>query len=270
MRQPIIRLVVFCIAMSLEQKFIWNELRVPDLDLANAFYGPLFGWITKPEERSTYVHFYQGEDAVAGFMAPLGGSGAPSHWHVHVGTSDVDAYVERAKEAGGKALMPTLDIPHTGKMSAIEDPGGAVLAPFQVADPERPSWGHKAKAGNFCWVELLCQDEVVAKAFYSKVVGWELIEAGTSNIQYCLLTPPGAAPEEVQGGIMKMNNPEVSDNWLPYVCVDNVEAAAAKAVELGGTICVPPGNLATQARFAVLIDTQGAVFGIYQSLAGEG
>jgi predicted enzyme related to lactoylglutathione lyase len=52
--------------------------------------------------------------------------------------------------------------------------------------------------------------------------------------------------------------------------VDNVAATAAKAVEPGGTICVPPGNLASHARFAALIDTQGAVFGINKSLASDG
>ena len=166
-------------------------------------------------------------------------------------------------------MMPTMDIPHTGKVNAIADPGGAVLSPFQVADPDRPSWGHKGASGNFCWVELLTQDASVAKEFYSKVVGWEPMEMEMDGTQYCMLMPPGATPDQAQGGIMKMDNPEVPDNWLPYISVTDVEATAAQAVELGGTICVPPATLGTHGKIAVLIDTQNAVFGIYQSLGGD-
>ncbi|MDF1837636.1 MAG: VOC family protein [Planctomycetota bacterium] len=255
--------------MSLDHKIIWNELHVPDLVAANEFYGPLFGWSTKPEECDTYVHFYHGGETVAGYMAPHGGPGSYPHWHVYLGTSDIEAYVKRAEKAGGKSLMPVMDIPHTGKIGAIADPGGAVLSPFQVADPERSSWGHGGTAGKFCWVELLTQDETAAKDFYTKVVGWELMEAEFGGTQYCMLMPPGASPDQAQGGIMQMDNPEVPDNWLPYVCVEDVEATAAKVKELGGTICVPPATIGTHGKIAVLIDPQKAVLGIYQSLGTD-
>ncbi len=254
--------------MSLDQKIIWNELHVPDLDAANAFYGPLFGWSIKPEECETYVHFYLDGETVAGYMAPHGGPGSHPHWHVYLGTSDIEAFVGRAEKAGGKSLMPIMDIPHTGKIGAIADPNGAVISPFQVADPDRPTWGHSGTAGKFCWVELLTQIESKAKAFYPEVVGWELLEAKFGDTNYCMLLPSGATPDQAQGGIMQMDSPDVPDNWLPYVCVDDVEATATKANKLGGTICVEPATIGTHGKIAVLIDPQNAVLGIYQSLGG--
>ena len=144
--------------MSLDHKIIWNELRVSDVDAALEFYGPLFGWSIKEEERKTYVHFYKGETTVAGFLGPHGSQSEAPHWHVYVGTSDIESYAKRAEDAGGKAPMGIMDIPYTGKVSHVSDPAGAVLTPFQVADPKRTSWGHSSKSGHFCWVELLSQD----------------------------------------------------------------------------------------------------------------
>jgi hypothetical protein len=164
--------------------------------------------------------------------------------------------------------MPTMDIPHTGRVSSIADPGGAVLSAFQVAEPERQSWGLRGKDGHFCWTELLTQDAERAKDFYKQVVGWEILEADMDGTAYCMLMPPGGKPEEAQGGIMQMEKPDVPDGWLPYVGVQSADETAAKAKELGATLCVEPVDIGSHGRSAVIIDPQGAVFGIYQSMGG--
>jgi predicted enzyme related to lactoylglutathione lyase len=44
--------------------------------------------------------------------------------------------------------------------------------------------------------------------------------------------------------------------------VDDVDASAQKATELGGTIMVPPMDIKDVGRFSVIRDPQGAVFSI--------
>jgi predicted enzyme related to lactoylglutathione lyase len=46
--------------------------------------------------------------------------------------------------------------------------------------------------------------------------------------------------------------------------VADCDAVAAKATQLGGTVCVPPADIPKVGRFAVLGDPQGAYFSIIQ------
>ena len=53
--------------------------------------------------------------------------------------------------------------------------------------------------------------------------------------------------------------PDVPPHWSVTFAVDDADAAAAKAAELGGTVLAPPMD-APFVRFTVLRDPQGAVF----------
>jgi len=55
--------------------------------------------------------------------------------------------------------------------------------------------------------------------------------------------------------------------WLPYVGVTDVDAAAATVTRLGGRTQTPPADLPNGGRHAVLVDPQGAPFGIHASKA---
>jgi hypothetical protein len=53
----------------------------------------------------------------------------------------------------------------------------------------------------------------------------------------------------------------VPAHWMVYFAVDDTDATAAKAAELGGQVSVPPTDI-PPGRFAVLNDPQGAVFSV--------
>jgi len=67
------------------------------------------------------------------------------------------------------------------------------------------------------------------------------------------------------GGMMKIQPEwgEVPPNWQSYVIVPSVDASAAKATELGGSIMAPPMDIPNMGRFAVLVDPQGAVISVF-------
>jgi predicted enzyme related to lactoylglutathione lyase len=54
----------------------------------------------------------------------------------------------------------------------------------------------------------------------------------------------------------------VPPHWLGYITVEDAAATAAKAKQLGGEVKVPPTDIPTVGRFAVIQDPQGAVFSI--------
>lgn len=252
--------------MSLEHKIIWNELHTSDVDAAAAFYGVLFGWAIREDERETYLHFYASPDSdetVAGLVPAH--PGAPAMWQVYVGTDDIEGYSARAESAGAKAVTPLMDIPHTGKLQVFLDPEGASLAPFQPMHADRKSWETSGTPGRFCWVELLTTRQAAQVEHYKEVVGWETLELDMGAFKYTLFVPPGGAQQDAVGGAMPMpegaGGPSV---WLPYVAVESCDAATEKARELGATIHQEPQDVGDFGRFSVFDDPQGVTLAIYE------
>jgi len=119
--------------------------------------------------------------------------------------------------------------------------------------------------GSFSWVELGSSDAGAARAFYTELFGWSVDETpmgdGPPYVRFRLDGLDVAAMYQVDP-----NQPNaVPDNWGAYVSVDDVDAAVARADELGGSILVPPFDVMTAGRMAVLADPQGATFSLWQA-----
>jgi predicted enzyme related to lactoylglutathione lyase len=111
--------------------------------------------------------------------------------------------------------------------------------------------------GAFSWIELMTTDVEGAKKFYTQLFGWETEDMPMENMSYTI-TKIG---DEGVGGIMPLP-PEaegVPPHWGVYVTVDDVDATAGKAEELGGKIHVPPTDIPNVGRFCVIQDPQGSV-----------
>ena len=52
----------------------------------------------------------------------------PPHWMVYFAVGDCEASSKRAKELGGKVVVPPTDIPKAGRFSILSDPAGATFA----------------------------------------------------------------------------------------------------------------------------------------------
>ena len=61
-----------------------------------------------------------------GIMKPQQGPW-PSNLAFYIDVDDLDAYVEKIKEAGGKIIVEKMDVPEVGQFSLFEDPDGRVL-----------------------------------------------------------------------------------------------------------------------------------------------
>jgi predicted enzyme related to lactoylglutathione lyase len=64
-----------------------------------------------------------------------------------------------------------------------------------------------------------------------------------------------AIPPEAKAGGMP-------PNWGCYVTVDDVDATARKAVELGGKVVHCPQDIPGVGRMAVIVDPQGAALNV--------
>ena len=114
--------------------------------------------------------------------------------------------------------------------------------------------------GAFSWSELMTTDPKAATAFYAKLFGWNIQTMDMGTGPYHVVK----AGETSVGGVMGMppNAPGMPPMWGCYVTVKNVDETAAQCSTLGGTVLMPPTDIPTIGRFAVLKDPQGAVINV--------
>ena len=113
----------------------WTELTTSDLRAAESFYTSLFGWTPKRSNPAAGMEYTemsnQGEPGV-GMMPkpPQMPPYVPSFWMPYFMVANVDASADKAKQLGGKLMVPPQDIEKLGRFSVVADPQGAVFAIF--------------------------------------------------------------------------------------------------------------------------------------------
>jgi len=253
----------------------WVDLASPDPDASAAFYGGLFGWTaTEPgpvEETGGYRNFELRGRVVAG-LAPAQ-EGQPTTWSTYISVEDAEGAVRRAAAKGGTPLVGALDVLDLGRMAFLADPAGAVVGLWQ---PRTFAGAELAcEPGAVVWNELTTRDPAGARDFYGEVFGWSFASVPMEDVDYTLFAAEGAAaagsagPGDVVGGIMPMGEefpPEIPPHWMTYFQVEDTDAVAARAQELGGSVSVPPTDI-LPGRFAVLHDPHGAFFTVLRPVA---
>ena len=118
-------------------------------------------------------------------------------------------------------------------------------------------------ANSFIHTELQTQDLDKSKKFYTAMFDWKLEEI--PGMDYTIIN----VGEGVGGGMMKKPMPNIPDNWLPYILVDDVAASTKKAQSLGATIAKDVTEVPGMGWFSVIIDPTGAAFGLWQAKTGK-
>lgn len=254
--------------------FSWADVALPDPQAGKGFYTGLFGWESEDshfEDGSfMYSMFSQGGKAVAGLgqlPKELQDSGAPAMWNSYVNVDDLDATIERWTAAGGSVLMPAMDITTAGRMAFVASPEGAAVGLWQAGDHVGAELfkGH----GAMTWNELATRDSAAARDFLGKVFSWEFEQMPGPNeywvIKLDTKTEDGPyMPDKFNGGILTMGEtfPDgIPPYWGVYFTVDDADAIASRAEELGGKTLMP-GFDTDVGRIAVVADPQGAAFSI--------
>ncbi|KAA2244063.1 VOC family protein [Salinarimonas soli] len=116
-------------------------------------------------------------------------------------------------------------------------------------------------AGRFVWYELMTTEPEAAEAFYRSVVGWDAAPfPGGPGGGYTVLSAGGRGtaglmaipPEAYQAGARPA--------WLGYLCVDDVDKAAARLRAAGGAVHLDARSIPGVGRIAMAADPQGAAF----------
>ena len=242
--------------------FIWYELLTADPDAVAAFYGNVIGWTATDSGQLEvdYRLFSAAGTPVAGHMKlPEGAeeAGMRPGWLGYIGVDDVDSAVADIVEAGGKVLMPAMDLEGVGRMALVADPQGVSFYVMRGASEEASTAFDAVKAGHCSWNELSTPDQAGALDFYTALFGWEkgdVMPMGEMGGYQFIHHGDGMI------GAMMTNPPGMPAGWRFAFGVRDVDEAAAKIEAGGGTVHHGPVEVPGGDRVVMASDPQGADF----------
>jgi predicted enzyme related to lactoylglutathione lyase len=260
----------------------WVDSTQPDPEAAARFYTDLFGWevedVMPPEAPGSYfMARIRGGDVAAIGPVP---EGAPpmAVWNTYIQTDSADETAAKVRDAGGSVISEPFDVMQAGRMAIFADPEGAMFSVWEPRDQKGARVVNEHGSVNFN--TLNTRDVESAKRFYGSVFGWGTLDLGGGDDMWTLRAygdhleqiTPGirknmaemGAPEgfaDVVAAIQPIpdDQPDTPANWSVTFAVDDADAAAARAEELGGKVVAPPMD-APWVRLTVLADPAGATF----------
>ena len=257
----------------------WVDTSQPDPEAAAGFYGGLFGWeledVMPADSPGRYFTArLDGRDVAAVGSQPAGAPPA-AIWNTYVWVTSADETATKVWAAGGSVVTEPFDVMDAGRMAVFADPAGAV---FCAWEPKRHRGAELVNQhGTLNFNDLHTPDPEGAMAFYGAVFGWETLELDGG---FAMWTLPGYGDHLEQGDpelrarMAEVGAPEgfedvvaslatITDDTPPHwgvtFAVDDADAIAARAAELGGTVVVPPFD-APWVRMTIIADPQGATF----------
>jgi predicted enzyme related to lactoylglutathione lyase len=260
----------------------WVDTSQPDPEAAVAFYSDLFGWefedVMPPGSEGKYfIARIRGGDVAAVGSVP---EAAPpmAAWNTYVWVESADETASKVRDAGGNVVMEPFDVMNAGRMAVFTDPEGALFCAWQAKEQKGARIVNEHGSLNFN--DLNTRDVEGAKSFYGAVFGWQTLElpggfhmwtlAGygdhleRDNPELRKQMAEAGAPEgfvDVVASLVPIGDdrPDVPPHWNVTFAVDDADAIAEKATELGGKVVAPPFD-APWVRTTVIADPQGATF----------
>jgi len=119
------------------------------------------------------------------------------------------------------------------------------------------SGGH----GTFYWNELMTRDVERAKKFYGDVIGWSFDAMPMSGGGTYWVAKMNGQPV---AGLLDISSPEfapVSESWVAYIAVDDVDARLERAIQAGAKVMKPVFEVTGVGRIAILMEPGGAMIG---------
>jgi predicted enzyme related to lactoylglutathione lyase len=211
-----------------------------------------------------YVARVRGKD-VAGISSQPPGAASPPAWMTYVAVQSADEATHRAREAGGTVLVEPFDAAPAGRMAVLLDSVGAAFCIWQAGTRRGAQIVNEPSA--WAMSMLNTSDPDAAKAFYREMFGWEAEAFGPQTTLFRLPGYIGGQPEQPvpRDVVAAMMTGDGEPSWNVDIWVEDADATAKGALELGGTVHVAPHEI-PGFRNAVIADPQGAVLSISQLL----
>jgi uncharacterized protein len=254
----------------------WVDTWQRDAEAAVSFYTSLFGWDVEDTMPADVAgqHFMcrlHGRDVAAIASRP---QAAPpvTAWNTYVWVEDAAEAMSSAGAAGGDVLMEPFESLDGGRIGVIADPAGAAIGVWQ---PGVHSGAELVNEPGAWAMSILNTGDIEgAKRFYAAVFGWETQTFEAGGVELTMWRLPGyvggepaqPVPRDVVAVMAPLTGEGPAAHWGVNFWVDDADAIAAKAAELGGEVVAAPSD-SPGFREAVVADPEGATLSVSQLIA---
>jgi len=237
-------------------KFIWADLITADAAKAARFYTSLLGWDVKQVDKRYFMASNNGR-RIAGFAEHQGKKrdNSNTRWIPYISSRSPDNDATYASENGGSVHIAPKDIEGRGRFALLSDSEGALFGVLNSisGDPE----DHIPDIGEWVWQELWASKPNQLAQFYLNA-GYEKFESLPSeNSENDIIIASGGY---ARASIVHKTDARQQTVWLMYVRVENIDAIASKATQLGGQVLMQAEDLSSAYPVIVLADNTGGVF----------
>jgi predicted enzyme related to lactoylglutathione lyase len=274
----------------------WVDASEPDPAAAVDFYGGLFDWefedvMPSSSEGSYFIARCEVEGSsifdtsgalhsgdVAAVRSIPEAASPRAMWNTYFWVDGADEAAGKIRDAGGSVVMEPFDFMEACRMAVFTDPEGAAFCIWEAKEHKGAQVVNDPGSLNFNGLNT--RDVEGARSFYGSVFGWQTLALDWGAEMWTL---PGygdylegyhpdlrkqmeeaGAPARFEDVVAMINpiaddQPDTPPHWSVTFAVDDADATAAKATELGGTVIVPPFD-APWVRMTVIADPQGATF----------
>ena len=237
-------------------EFCWNELLTSDEAGATKFYSAVFGWQTAefPGAGVKYTIWKQQGKGLGGLMKrPM--EQIPPHWLSYVTVADVDSTAKKVSQAGGKVLMPPIDVPTVGRIAVFQDPQGVALGIIKPLDKPSNCGGNQ-----LVWCDIPVKDIDRAIKFYSAVLGAPMKKEQHEGMSFAVL--PHTDEHGVSGCLTTgceghKAEPSQHGPLLYFNCQGRLDEAVAAVGPNAGKVLQPKHPIGPYGFRAVVLDSEG-------------
>ncbi len=236
---------------------VWSEYAATDVEEAKRFLCGLFGWQTRTKHfgmEGSYTTFFirdgQRMRDVAGLLAlgDLNGPRTRSAWLPVMRVQSVDQVTAKSCELGASVLAPPSGFAGLDRHAILAGPSGISYAVFDARD------GHVLRGpGCIRWSEIRATDPSKTALFCWQTFGW--LAESVRDTDWSLRVVFMHGGERVLS-MCKAGAGEIS-RCLPCVEVTDLDAAVARAIELGGALVERRDDDPIHGRCARVTDTLG-------------
>jgi predicted enzyme related to lactoylglutathione lyase len=128
--------------------------------------------------------------------------------------------------------------------------------------PVAAQGGESPSTGRTSWHDLVTRDLETSRKFLAEVFGWSFGETQSGKkLDYAVASLDG---HPVAGLAQAKETGGNTSQWLTYVTVPDLDAAITAATAGGASVAIKPMKINDRGRGAVLLDPQGAPFGLLE------
>jgi uncharacterized protein len=130
------------------------------------------------------------------------------------------------------------------------------------------SFSDQPLTGKVIWNDLITEDVAVARVFYGDLFGWTFEDAqARDGNDYIVARHDGIYVAGIVSVEPREDGQDVT-RWVPYISVDDVDAAVKRSLAAGATVAVDSRDVSL-GEVAAIVDPEGAVVGLANSKIGD-